>query len=54
MKKFSDSPQGWWMRNLVLFNHKILGANQGVVSYAKITFLNFNQRAKGKSVARNA
>ena len=26
----------------------------GMVGYAKITFLNFNQRAKGKSVARNA
>jgi hypothetical protein len=26
----------------------------GMVGYAKITFLNFNQRSKGKSVARNA
>jgi hypothetical protein len=30
------------------------GLASGVVGYAKITFLNFNQRAKGKSVARNA
>jgi hypothetical protein len=30
------------------------GLASGVVGYAKITFLNFNQRAKGKSVAYNA
>jgi hypothetical protein len=39
---------------LVLFKDKILGATNGVVNYAKITFLNFNLRAKGKSLARNA